>query len=298
MKILITSGGGFFGEFLNRILSEEYQVLTLYHKNIGSSNLFNSQYADITDYKLMSKIFDEFKPNVVIHSASLANPILCKKFDSKIVYNINVNSTKNIAVLCDTIGSKLFYISTDLVYAGYRGSMLDENSKLIPASLYAETKLMAEVKIKEAFDNFIILRQTLLFGLSKYNSNNHFQFMFESLKKGNEIKVFTDQFRTPISVLESARVIKELVKKNIKNEIINLGGEERVSRAELAELLCEIAEFDKNLLNKINMSDIPDCVGVKDVSLNTDKLTSLGIKIKSLENSVREVAQNFKSSVD
>ena len=157
---------------------------------------------------------------------------------------------------------------------------------------------MAEVKLKETFDNYIILRQALLFGLSKYNSNNYFQFMFESLKKGNKIKVFTDQFRTPISVLESARVIKELVKKNIKNEIINLGGEERVSRAELAELLCEIAEFDKNLLNKINMNDIPDCVGVKDVSLNTDKLTSFGIKIKSLENSVREVAQNFKSSVD
>ena len=298
MKILITGGGGFFGEFLNRILSEEYQVLTLYHKNIGSSNLFNSQYADITDYKLMSKIFDEFKPDIIIHSAALADLILCEKLDSRIVYNINVSSTKNIAELCDSIRAKLIYISTDLVYAGYRGSMLDENSKLVPVSLYAETKLMAEVKLKETFDNYIILRQALLFGLSKYNSNNYFQFMFESLKKGNRIKVFTDQFRTPISVLESARVIKELVKKNIKNEIINLGGEERVSRAELAELLCEIAEFDKNLLNKINMSDIPDCVGVKDVSLNTDKLTSLGIKIKSLENSVREVAQNFKSSVD
>ena len=298
MKILITGGGGFFGEFLNRILSEEYQVLTLYHKNIGSSNLFNSQYADITDYKLMSKIFDEFKPDIIIHSAALADLILCEKLDSRIVYNINVSSTKNIAELCDSIRAKLIYISTDLVYAGYRGSMLDENSKLVPVSLYAETKLMAEVKLKETFDNYIILRQALLFGLSKYNSNNYFQFMFESLKKGNEIKVFTDQFRTPISVLESARVIKELVKKNIKNEIINLGGEERVSRAELAELLCEIAEFDKNLLNKINMNDIPDCVGVKDVSLNTDKLTSFGIKIKSLENSVREVAQNFKSSVD
>ena len=246
----------------------------------------------------MSKIFDEFKPDIIIHSAALADLILCEKLDSRIVYNINVSSTKNIAELCDSIRAKLIYISTDLVYAGYRGSMLDENSKLVPVSLYAETKLMAEVKLKETFDNYIILRQALLFGLSKYNSNNYFQFMFESLKKGNKIKVFTDQFRTPISVLESARVIKELVKKNIKNEIINLGGEERVSRAELAELLCEIAEFDKNLLNKINMNDIPDCVGVKDVSLNTDKLTSFGIKIKSLENSVREVAQNFKSSVD
>ncbi|MCH7827680.1 MAG: NAD(P)-dependent oxidoreductase [Bacteroidetes bacterium] len=298
MKILITGGGGFFGEFLNRILSKDYQVLTLYHKNFGSSNLFNSQYADITDYKLMSKIFYEFKPDVVIHSAALADPILCKKLDSRIVYNVNVNSTNNIAELCDSIRAKLIYISTDLVYAGYRSSMLDENSKLVPASLYAETKLMAEVKIKETFDNFIILRQALLFSLSKYNSNNYFQFMFGSLKKSNEIKVFNDQFRTPISVLESARAIKELVKKNIKKEIVNLGGSERVSRVELAELLCEIAAFDKNLLNKISMNDIPDYVGVKDVSLNTDKLSSFGIKIKSLEDSVREVIQYFKTSVN
>ncbi len=295
MKILITGGGGFFGEFLNKILSEENQILTLHHNNIGSSNLFNSQYADISDHKLMGKIFDEFNPDVVIHSAAAANPSLCKKLDSRIVYNINVNSTKNIAGLCDSIEAKLIYISTDLVYAGYRGSMLNENSKLIPASLYAETKLMAEVKIKETFDNFIILRQALLFGLSKYNSNNYFQFMFESLKNGNKIKVFTDQFRTPISVLESARAIEELIKKDIKSETINLGGKERASRVELAELLCEVAEFDKNLLQKINMSDIPNYIGVKDVSLNTDKLSTFGIKIKSLEDSVREVIQNFKT---
>jgi dTDP-4-dehydrorhamnose reductase len=33
----------------------------------------------------------------------------------------------------------LIYTSTDVVYAGYRGSMLKEDAKLIPISLYAET---------------------------------------------------------------------------------------------------------------------------------------------------------------
>ncbi|MCK7523235.1 MAG: sugar nucleotide-binding protein [Ignavibacteriales bacterium] len=53
-----------------------------------------------------------------------------------------------MAELCEKFNSKLIYTSTDLVYAGYRGSMLKEDAKLIPVSLYAETKLMGEIKIQ------------------------------------------------------------------------------------------------------------------------------------------------------
>ncbi len=173
--------------------------------------------------------------------------------------------------------------------------MLDENSKLIPASLYAETKLMGEVKIKETFDNYLILRQALLIGLSKTNKKNYFQFSFESLKKGKEVKVFSDQFRTPISVFESAKAIKKLIEKNINKETINLGGTERVTRAELVELLCETAGFERSLLKKIKMDDIPDYAGVKDVSLNTDKLSSYGIKVKSLGESIDEIVKNYNA---
>jgi len=293
MKILITGGSGFYGEFLNRILDEDNQILSLYHKNIGSCNLFNSVQTDITDTGCLEKIFKDFNPDTVIHAAAIADPVLCNKLNSRIVYNVNVNATKHIAQLCELNNSKLIYISTDLVYAGYRGSMLDENSKLIPASFYAETKLMGEVKIKETFDNYLILRQALLFGLSKFNENNYFQFTYNALKRRNEVKVFTDQYRTPVSVSESAKVIRVLIEKNIKEEIINLGGKERVSRAELAELLCDAADLDKSLLKKISMSEISGYAGVKDVSLNTEKLSSFGVNVKSLEEAVRDVVQNF-----
>ena len=293
MKILITGGGGFLGEFLNKALFEDHQILSLYHNNPGSCKLNNSKSVDITDKKHFKEIFNEFNPKVVIHAAAISDPPLCNRLNNRVVYNVNVNGTKYIAELCDLNRAKLIYISTDLVYAGYRGSMLDENSKLIPASFYAETKLMGEVKIKEKFDNYLILRQALLFGLSKFNKNNYFQFTYEQLKKGNEVKVFTDQFRTPISVFESAKAIKKLIEKEIKKDTLNLGGIVRVTRAELGELLCEITGFDKSLLRKIKMDDIPDYAGVKDVSLNTDKLSSLGIKIKSLSDSISEIVKNY-----
>jgi dTDP-4-dehydrorhamnose reductase len=74
---------------------------------------------------------------------------------------------------------------------------------------------------------------------------------------------------------------------------INFGGIERVSRFELGEILCGLAKFDKSLLIKSSISNIPDLPKVEDVSLNTDKLRSLGIKQKSIEESIHEMLQGY-----
>jgi len=68
MKILITGGSGFYGEFLNRILDEDNQILSLYHKNIGSCNLFNSVQTDITDTGCPPFIISQVCPLSVLRS--------------------------------------------------------------------------------------------------------------------------------------------------------------------------------------------------------------------------------------
>ena len=158
---------------------------------------------------------------------------------------------KILQLLCESFHSKLIYISTDLVYAGYRGSFLKEDAKLIPASLYAETKLVGESKVKEFTDNYLILRTALLYGFGLNHSQCHFHFIYNELKNNKPVKLFTDQFRTPISLIDASRIIADLAEMDIKEEIINLGGLERVSRYELGEMLCSVAGFDKNLLQKI-----------------------------------------------
>lgn len=112
-----------------------------------------------------------FKPEVVIHTAGISNPTISQSIIAKEIYNTNVEVTAKIAQLCNIYRSKLIYTPTDLVYAGYLGSMLCEDSKLIPMSLYAETKLMGEVKIQETFNDYIILRTALLFGFGLTHSN-------------------------------------------------------------------------------------------------------------------------------
>lgn len=105
----------------------------------------------------------------------------------------NVLATELIAKECEKLGAGMLYTSTDLVYAGYRGSYLKEDAKLVPLSLYAETKLMGEVKIKEVLGKFIIVRTPLQFGAGYNGTTNNFQEMVRRFVKGEKVKLFSDR---------------------------------------------------------------------------------------------------------
>lgn len=289
MKILITGGSGLLGQYLNIILSKDNDILTLYKSNIGNCNKFKSAKTDITDFNNLKKIFDTFNPDAVIHTAGFTRPEACNEENKTDVYNTNVTATKVISQLCDKFKAKLIFTSTDLVYDGTGSGMLKETDRVNPVSIYAETKLNAEREIEKTFGNFIILRTSLMIGFGLNHSRNNFHEMYKAFNEGRKSGLFIDQFRTPISLINASEIISELVKYDIKGELLNFAGIERVSRVELGELLCETAGFDKHMIEKIKMSDIPGFPAVADVSLNTDKLRSFGIKQKSLAESVREI---------
>lgn len=293
MKILITGGSGFLGQYLNIELSKSHEILTVYNKRKANCGKFNSVSADLNNRKLLEEIISSFKPDCVVHTAAVTSQNEIDTAGSKYVFSTNVKTVKNIAELCNKNNARLIYTSTDLVYAGYRGSMLKEESKLIPVSLYAESKLMGEVKIRETFDNFIILRTATLYGTALNGSLNHFYSVYKSLKNGERVQLFTDQFRTPLYVNDAARMIGEICKKDIKGATINFGGKERLSRAELGERLCDAAGFDKNLIDKIPLDDKPDYPKVEDVSMNTDKLQSYGINQMTVEEALKDIVNNF-----
>ena len=289
IKFLITGGSGLLGQYLNVEAAKENDILTIYNNNVGNCSEFKSTKADITNFNMMKEIFSSSKPDVVIHTAAVTNPIPLPGQITKDVYIVNVNATKNIAELCKQFDAKLIYISTDLVYAGYRGSMLKEDAKLIPVSLYAETKLMGEMKVIETLENYLILRTSLLYGFGLNHSRCHFHKMNEELKNDNPVKLFVDQFRTPISLQDTVEIITKIAQMDITNETINLGGVERVSRYELGVILCSVVGYDRSLLEKISLNNVPELQKVDDVSLNTDKLQALGFKQMSIEESISKI---------
>ncbi|HSL87693.1 MAG TPA: SDR family oxidoreductase [Ignavibacteriaceae bacterium] len=293
MKIFITGGSGLFGQYLNIELSKKNEILTQYNSNIGNCDKFENVKLDLENTVGLENIFSDFNPEVVIHTAAISDPTKAQKMDPKTVYAINVLATEKIAQLCEKYKAKMFYTSTDLVYAGYRGSMLKEDAKLIPVSLYAETKLMGEVKVQQTFNNYIILRTALLYGFGLNHSKCHFDFMYNNLMKGEKVKLFTDQFRTPLSLLEAARMMSELLTKDIRTEIINFGGNERVSRYEFGESLCDAAGFDKNLLVKITMDDVPNLPKVEDVSMSNENCKPFKVEARSISESIKKILEIF-----
>ncbi len=289
MKILITGGSGLLGQYLNIRLSADNDILTIYKSQPRNCKNYNSAQIDINEFGKVEELFKSFSPEVAVHAAAVSNVLTADKTTPAQIYRTNVTATQNLARLCESYGTKLIYISTDLVYAGYRGSMLKEDAKIIPVSIYAETKLMGEVKVREATDNYLVLRTALMYGFGLNGTENHFHQMYNKLKGGEKVNLFSDQFRTPISLFEAARIIGELCGIELKGEVINLGGSERISRLELGYKLCEITGFDKDLIESVSMDALPDYPQVADVSMDTGRLRSFGIRQKSVEESLNEI---------
>lgn len=293
MKILITGGSGLLGQYLNLSLSSENQILSLYNSFPGNCPQFNSARVNLTDHERLKSIFLDFKPNTVIHTAAISRPETCDELPEHFVVDVNVNATKRIAELCMIHNAKLIYTSTDLVYNGDRGMMLVENAELNPISLYAETKLQAENEIKRTFDNYIILRTSLLYGIGLNHSVNNFHNMYFSFKNKKSVKLFYDQFRTPLSLLDAARLINELTSIDVKNIVINFGGTRRVSRVELGEILCDLGKFDRSLIMETSMQSAPLLHKVADVSMDTTLLQSIGLKQQTIEESISEILKSL-----
>ena len=110
--------------------------------------------------------------------------------------------------------------------------------------------------------------------------------MYNKFRNHEKVNLFFDQYRTPISAIHTAEIISFFCNNDIKNLTVNCGGTERISRVGLGELLCDIAGFDKNLINPISLSDVKSVKPVKDVSLSSDLLKSFGLKIPTPEESI------------
>lgn len=286
------------GEYLNVFLSQknnnDNEILTTYNNNEGNCLSYNSRKIDLTDFDEIEKMVREFKPDVIVHTAAISRTDLCDIMPYEEVYKINSELPQFLSELCNSVSAKLIYTSTDLVYDGEQGELLNEDAKINPVTVYAETKYKGEELVRNTAKNYIILRQALMYGFSLSKASNYFQTMFDNFKEGRKTKLFYDQYRTPMSVIDSARLISKLCKLDISNVTLNWGGAERVNRVELAEALCEITGCDRSLIEPISMNDILNIKKVVDVSMSTEKIQKLGLVPVGVKEGLREMLKNIR----
>ncbi|HEY9600584.1 MAG TPA: sugar nucleotide-binding protein, partial [Allocoleopsis sp.] len=95
------------------------------------------------------------------------------------------------------------------------------------------------------------------------------------LREGQELRLFTDEFRTPVSGTTAAKGLLLALEK--AEGLLHLGGKERVSRYEFGRLMVEVLELPQDGLKACRQQDVPMAAPrPADVSLDSSKAFALG----------------------
>lgn len=196
-KVLVTGCNGQLG----RAIQKEYAgdvtfILTDVAEGEGITSL------DIADIDaVMSLVLNE-KPDVIINCAALTNVDGCEKMWD-LAYKINAIGPRNLAIAATAVGAKLVHVSTDYVFAGTERTPRTEFDTPDPISAYGKTKLEGEQFVRQFAEKFFILRTAWLYGDGK----NFVKTMVRVSKTHDEVSVVCDQFGSPTSAVELAKMI-------------------------------------------------------------------------------------------
>lgn len=196
-KVLVTGCNGQLG----RAIQKEYAgdvtfVLTDVAEGEGITSL------DITDIDAVMSLVLEEKPDVIINCAALTNVDGCEKMWD-LAYKINAIGPRNLAIAATAVGAKLVHVSTDYVFAGTERTPRTEFDTPDPISAYGKTKLEGEQFVRQFAEKFFILRTAWLYGDGK----NFVKTMVRVAKTHDEVSVVCDQFGSPTSAVELAKMI-------------------------------------------------------------------------------------------
>ena len=143
-KILVTGGDGRFAKELKKTKSAYKFIFR------------NKKQLNILSLRSINLNIKRFKPDSVLHLASLSRPMNIHDIDINKSIDLNIIGTANLVKICNLQKKKLIFFSTSYVYPGKKGNY-KENDALLPWNNYGWSKLGAESAV-QMYKNSLIIR--------------------------------------------------------------------------------------------------------------------------------------------
>ena len=189
MRVLVTGASGMLGlQLIIKLKSLKHHIIPIDLK--GLSDVIN---IDICNTEAIFNIFEQTKPNFVIHTAAQTDVDKCTREPEK-AFKINALGTWNLAAAAAKAGIPIIYISTDYVFDGYSKDPYTEYDTPNPLNIYGKSKLAGEQHIKSLSKKFFIVRTSWIF--SPIGKNFPLTILDAALKQ-KELKVVSDQIGSP-----------------------------------------------------------------------------------------------------
>lgn len=224
---------------------------------------------DLSDNEAVKRRFRDDKPSLIIHCAALSKSQDCQS-NPALARQLNVEVTVRLAELAADI--PFIFFSTDLVFDGRVGHY-DEAAPVNPLSVYAETKVEAE-KLVRANPRHSVIRTSINGGVSPAGNRGFNEQVRASWKTGQTLRLYTDEFRSPIAAMETARAVWELAVRN-QPGTYHVAGRERLSRWQIGLLLAQRWPHLNPRLEPASLKEYNGAPRAPDTSLNCGKAQAL-----------------------
>lgn len=275
--LLITGASGLLGSKIVRTAESKFNLILTHNTKPLCPN---SLELDITDQTKIRRLFNNLRPEIVIHTASETNVDKCE-LQKKHAWKINVEGTNNIAGACKEIDAKFVYISTDYVFDGEKGNYKEED-KPNPISYYGITKLEGENQVIQNCNDHIILRTSVIYGWHQWKQN-FATWVINQLRQNKEITVVDDHYNTPTLADNLAEMTIEVVRSDLHG-LYHASGIEKISRYDFAIRIARTFRLNTDLIKPIKMNQLTAWVAKRprNSSLNMDKIQK-HLKTKPLD---------------
>lgn len=293
-KILITGGAGYKGILLTEeLLKLGHKVTILDNFMYGYESVLHLiDNSNLTINKLDIRNLKESDVkgfDVVFHLAGISGMPACNN-NPNAAESINLTSTKT---LVDFLSPEQLLInaSTTSMY-GYSEAICNEESAILPVSIYGKTKYEAEKLVQER-ENSISLRFATVFGVSPRMRNDLMvnDFTYKAIHDRSIILFAGDTKRTFIHIKDAIRAyIFAMDNAEImKGKIYNVGDEEmNLSKNDISKNIAEYVKYE--LIN----SSLPD-LDKRDFAISFEKIKNLGYKTEyNLNDGILELVKLYK----
>jgi dTDP-4-dehydrorhamnose reductase len=230
-RVLVTGGAGLVGSALIDTATEGVEV----HATERNTPVVGApaHTIDLADPDEPVGLLQAVRPDVVIHTA----------YGKDDLERDVIAATRSIAAACAIQGVDLVHLSSDVVFDGEHAPYA-EDSPLVPIHAYGRAKAEAEGDVRTAVRDAAIVRTSLVCRAEPLDPTS--AWVVDTLRAGEAITLFTDEFRCPIRADDLARMIWDLVALPAADRTgpWHFVGPDALSRFDLGVILAEAHGLD------------------------------------------------------
>jgi len=294
--LLLTGASGLLGAALARHAFERFRVVAAVRSGAppwlerGDRKVA----CDLEEAGAAARLVAACEPQLVVHAAALSALAACQS-DPARARRINVDATRELARAAARCGAWLLFVSSDQVFDGAPagGARYGEDDAPRPVNVYGRTKLEAEEAVRAAGGEALVVRTALVLGRAPDRRSGAVDSLLAA-PAGATVRLFHDEWRTPVSAPDLARVIGAAASRRSVG-LVHVAGPDRVDRLTLGRRIA--AAFGRDgggapLRFEAASQSEAGHPRPRDVSLRCERLAALGLPApRSLEHALQELVQ-------